>query len=126
MWSVHGTKRQDGNGFALVVKNGDAHPVIREFGRITQHLASQKGPVHHGLLVVLQGDLDGFRFALGQICDEVAENRHDKRVPRGFVVVEESEEFTTDKKGEPLSRRLPFKTDRADVYSWGWLRLLLL
>lgn len=30
-------------------------------------------------------------------------------------------EFTTDKKGEPLSRRLPFKTDRADVYSWGYL-----
>ncbi|GEC16789.1 hypothetical protein NWI01_26810 [Nitrobacter winogradskyi] len=39
----------------------------------------------------------------------------------GSLLLKKTMEFTTDKKGEPLSRRLPFKTDRADVYSWGYL-----
>jgi len=129
--SVKTVKRQDGDYFAQAVEDGDAYPFTSQIGHFSEHMAGQDGSVTKGVFEVFQRGLDGSRFVIRQICDEVTATLHDNRMPRfgnrscfEKCVLERTDRQPADKEeGPPKRDRLFF--GRMDTYSSGQLLLLV-
>jgi hypothetical protein len=80
--SVKTVKRQDGDYFAQAVEDGDAYPFTSQIGHFREHMAGQDGSVTKGVFEVFLRGLDGSRFVIRQVCDEVTATLHDNRMPR--------------------------------------------